>query len=260
MHAMSPARGRRVTLFRTLFRGRLVIGRLLIGWLLVGLIVAASAAPTFASPGDPVDNESRLVPVPAGCTAPEPADVVFVGTAVGKDHRDQFVRFVIDQLRAGSTRQWAVGGLIDIRYGADYRFLDEGEQYLVGAGFDPEYGRLSSTVRPPSPLFGGNDVIGLEDASVECPVFEDPVRTLLVDGTSVDSGVLSLLFDDRRLLAATVLVPTAIAFAALLALVLVRLLWGVAMKGVMELGRTAVTPTPDHRAVRIRTHRPPGES
>ena len=162
--------------------------------------------------------------------------------------------------------QYCVFGFLDFGYivqrhnGADYRFLDEGEQYLVGAGFDPEYGRLSSTVRPPSPLFGGNDVIGLEDASVECPVFEDPVRTLLVDGSSVDSGVLSLLFDDRRLLAATVLVPTVIAFAALLALVLVRLLWRVAMKGVMELGRTAVTPTPDHRAVRIRTHRPPGES
>jgi phosphotransferase system glucose/maltose/N-acetylglucosamine-specific IIC component len=67
--------------------------------------------------------------------------------------------------------------------------------------------------------------------------------------------VLTLLFDDRRLLAATVLVPTAIAFAALLALVLVRMVWGVAMKGVMELGRTAVTPTIDHRAVRVRTHR-----
>ncbi|MDX2381133.1 MAG: hypothetical protein QNM02_15395 [Acidimicrobiia bacterium] len=231
------------------------------------LAVLAALAAAFggagaaaAAPSDPTDIDSRLVPVPAGCTAPEPADVVFVGTAVGKDHRDQFVRYQIDQVRAGSTRQWAVGGLIDIRYGADYRFVDEGEQYLVGAGFDAEYGRLSSTVRPPSPLFGGNDVIGLEDASVECPVFEDPVRTLLVDGSSVDSGVLSLLFDDRRLLASTLLVPAAIAFAVLIVLVLVRWLWSLSMKGVMELGRTAVTPAPDHRAVRIRHHRGPGET
>ncbi len=234
--------------------------RLLIGCIVgTTLLAVASASLASASPDDPVDNQSRLVPVPAGCTAPEPADVVFVGTATGKDHRDQFVRFQIDQVRAGSTRQWAVGGLIDIRYGADYRFLDEGEQYLVGAGFDPEYGRLSSTVRPPTPLFGGNDVIGLEDASVECPEFEDPVRTLLVDGSGVDSGLMSLLLDDRRLLAATVLVPTAIAFAVLLALVLVRRLWGFAMKGVMELGRSAVTPTPDHKAVRIRAHNHPGD-
>ena len=234
--------------------------RLFIGCIVgATLLAAATASSASASPDDPVDDQSRLVPVPAGCTAPEPADVVFVGTATGKDHRDQFVRFLIDQVRAGSTRQWAVGGLIDIRYGADYRFLDEGEQYLVGAGFDPEYGRLSSTVRPPTPLFGGNDVIGLEDASVECPEFEDPVRTLLVDGSSVDSGLMSLLLDDRRLLAATVLVPTAIAFAVLIALVLLRRLWGFAMKGVMELGRSAVTPTPDHKAVRIRAHHHPGD-
>jgi hypothetical protein len=247
-------------------RGRLVLHCLraaIVGLvaLLVGSLfgLATPAGAVTAAPGDPVDNQSRLVPVPAGCTAPEPADVVFVGTAVGKDHRDQFIRYQIDQVRAGATRRWAVDGLIDIRYGADYRFVDEGEQYLVGAGFDSEYGRLSSTVRPPSPLFGGNDVIGLEDASVECPEFEDPVRTLQVDGSGVDSGVLSLLFDDRRLLASTLLVPAAIAFVALLALVLVRWLWGLSMKGVMELGRTAVTPAPDHRAVRIRHHRNAGD-
>lgn len=241
-----PARGRGL---------RLLVG-CIVGSALVAVVTGSSAS---AAPDDPVENQSRLVPVPAGCTAPEPADVVFVGTAIGKDHRDQFIRFQIGQVRAGSTRQWAVGGLIDIRYGADYRFLDEGEQYLIGAGFDPEYGRLSSTVRPPTPLFGGNDVIGLEEATVECPVFENSVRTLRVDGSGVDSGVLSLLFDDRRLLAATILVPTAIAFAALLALVLVRWVWGFAMKGVMELGRTAVTPTPDHKAVRIRAHHHPGD-
>lgn len=220
------------------------------------VVVLFGGATAGAAPDEPAEDQERIVPVPAGCTAPDPADVVFVGTATGKDHRDQFIRYRIDQIRAGSARNWAVDGLIDIRYGDDYRFIDEGQQYLVGAGFEPEYGRLSSTVRPPTPLFGGNDVIGLEDAAIECPEFEDPVRTLHIDGTSVDSGVLSLLFEDRRLLAATVFVPTVIAFAALIVLVLVRVLWGAAMKGVMELGRTAVTPTLDHRAVRIRAHRP----
>jgi hypothetical protein len=221
----------------------------------LGAALVPSAA--SAAPDGPAGGDSGLVPVPAGCTAPEPADLVFVGTVVGVDHLNQFVRYQIDQLRAGSASKWAVDGLIDVRYGDDYRFVDEGQQYLVGAAFDPEYGRLSSTVRPAAPLFGGNDVIGLDDASVDCPDLEQPVRTLHVDGTSVDSGVLSLLFDDRRLLAATVLVPTAIAFAALIALVLVRMLWGLAMKGVLELGRSAVTPTTDHRAVRVRAHHSP---
>jgi hypothetical protein len=84
---------------------------------------------------------------------------------------------------------------------------------------------------------------------------DDPVRTLQVDGTSIDSGVLSLLTDDRRLLAATLFVPTVIVFAVLLALVLLRVFGGLAFRGVFRLGRAAVTPVPDHRAVRVRTHR-----
>jgi len=210
-----------------------------------------------AAPDGPSEDDSRLVPVPAGCAAPEPADVVFVGTVVGKDHLNQFVRYEINQVRAGSARRWAVGGLIDVRYGDDYRFIDEGERYLVGAGFDPQYGRLSSTVRPPTPLFGGNDVIGLDDASVECPELEEPVRTLHVDGTSVDSGVLRLRGGGGRLVGARGRVPTVVGVGALIGVVLVRMLWGLAMKGVLELGRSAVTPTADHRAVRVRAHRSP---
>ncbi len=156
----------------------------------------------------------------------------------------------------GSASNWAVDGLIDIRFGDDYRFLDVGEQYLVGAGFDPEYAALSSNVRPPEPDFGGNDVVGVDDSAVECPPVDDPVRTLLVDGTDVDSGVMSLLFDDRRVLLATIAVPAAIAFAALVVLVLLRMFVGLATKGVFQLGRAAVTPVPDHRAVRVRRHRP----
>lgn len=225
---------------------------------LIGLVLSvtfamsANAAPAPDDPTDPVP----LVPVPAGCPAPQPADVVFVGTMTGKDDITQTVRFRIDQLRAGSAGPWAMDGQIDVRYGEDYRFLIEGDQYLVGAGFDPAYGALSSTVRPDEPTFGGNDVIGVDDTAVVCPVIDDPIRTLNVDGTSVNSGVLSLLFDDRRLLMATIAVPTALAFAALLALVALRFLGNLAARGVFDLGRAAVTPVPDHRAVRVRRHRP----
>ncbi len=202
------------------------------------------------------DGTTHLVVIPDGCPVPEAAALAFVGTAVGKDDIAQVVRFDIDQLRAGSTADWAVDGVVDVRFGDDYRFLDVGQQYLVGAGFDPEYGALSSSVRPPEPDFGGNDVVGVDDRSIDCPAVDDPVRTLMVDGTDVDSGVMSLLFDDRRVLLATLAVPAAIAFAALVVLVLLRTAIGLAGKGVFQLGRAAVTPVPDHRAVRIRRHRP----
>ena len=225
----------------------------LIGLLLsVTLAMSANAGPP---PPDEPSGPVPLVPVPAGCPTPQAADVVFVGTMTGKDDITQTVRFRIDQLRAGSAGPWAIEGLIDVRYGEDYRFLVEGEQYLTGAGFDPTYGALSSTVRPAAPTFGGNDVVGVDDTAVVCPVIDDPIRTLNVDGTSVNSGVLSLLLDDRRLLLATIAVPTALAFAALLALVVLRVFGVLAMRGVFDLGRAAVTPVPDHRAVRVRRHR-----
>src|SRR6056297_138519 len=227
---------------------------------LVGVAAALTLSTAVAAAPPPVDAEPQpgasLVPVPAGCPVPDPAAVVFVGTMIGKDDVDQVVRFRIDQLRAGSAGPWAVDGLIDVRYGADYRFLVDGEQYLVGAGFDPVFGTLSSTVRPPEPTFGGNAVIGVDDSAVECLRLDDPVRTLDVDGTSVESGVLSLLTEDRRLLASTLAVPVAIAFAVLLALVVVKVFGVLAMKGVFALGRRAVTPVPDHRATRVRAHRP----
>jgi len=220
---------------------------------------AAPAGPaTAAPPPDPSEGQETdpLIPVPVGCPRPDPAAVVFVGTMIGKDDVTQVVRFLIGQIRAGSASNWAVDGLIDIRYGEDYRFLVEGDEYLVGAGFDPVYGSLSSTVRPPEPTFGGNDVIGVDDTAVVCPVIDDPVRTLNIDGTSVDSGVLSLMTEDRRLLLATLAVPTALVFAALLALVVLKGFGRLAMNGMWQLGRAAVTPVADHRAVRVRTHRP----
>ena len=207
-------------------------------------------------PPEPEVQTGSLIPVPVGCPVPDPAAAVFTGTMIGKDDVTQVVRFRIDQLRAGSADPWAVNGLIDVRYGEDYRFLVKGEQYLVGAGLDPVYGVLASTVRPPEPTFGGNDVVGVDDLAVDCPTLDDPIRTLHVDGTSVDSGVLSLMTEDRRLLLATLAVPTMIVFAVLLGLVLLRLFGGIAFRGVFQLGRAAVTPVPDHRAVRVRTHRP----
>ena len=225
--------------------------------LLLGLALAsaASAAPV-PEPDEPV-SQNRLIPIPPGCPEPNDADLAFVGTVVDKDGYIErgTVRFEVGQLRAGSTGPYAVDGVIDVRYGTDSKYLDLGGRYLVSAAVDPEIGRLASTVAPEAPLFGGNDVIGLDDTAVECPELEIVIVTLHVDGSPVDSSVLSPLFEDKSVLLAAIGVPAAIAGLVLVGLVLLRFVWRWMMTGVFALGRSAVTPTPDQRAVRVRTHR-----
>ena len=220
---------------------------------LVGATAAAAPPPEPDGSGQP----GRLVPVPPGCTAPDPADVAFVGVVLDKDGYIErgVVRFQIDEVRAGRAEPFEVSGIIDVRYGPDSKYLEIGEPYLVAAAVDPEIGRLASKVSPATPLFGGNDVIGVEDSAVECPTFDDPVQTLYVDGTPVESGVLAPMFEDRRVLLAAIGVPVLIAFAVLVGLVLLRMGWHWAMAGVFALGRAAVTPTTDERAARVRRHR-----
>lgn len=218
------------------------------------------SAPVGAAPPPPepldVDGGSSLVPVPAGCAPLEAADVVFVGTVVGKDAYIEkgTVRYQIDQLRAGNATPYSVDGLVDVRYGPDSKYLDVGEQYLVGASVDPAIGVLASKVTPEKPLFGGDSVIGLEDTTVVCPEFDDPVMTLETDGSAVESGVLTPMFEDRRVLLAAFAIPAAIAGLVLVGLVIVRRMWGWGFRGVLELGRAAVTPQPDHVATRVRQH------
>ncbi len=231
---------------------------IVLGVLLVLLLGGpAAAAPPPPTPTEaPDDGIPPLLEVPAGCPPVERSDVSFVGTVVDKDYRT--VRFRIDQIRARSAGPWAIDGLIDVRFGPDAKYLDQDQQYLVGAAVDPAIGVLASSVRAPEPLFGGNDVIGLNDTAVECREVESGVRTLHVDGTSVESGVLKPLIDEKATVLATIAIPTAIAFGVLLALVVLRFLWRWAMRGVFELGRAAVTPAPDHRAIRVRSHGPAG--
>ena len=87
-------------------------------------------------PGDTVPDATTpgtlpLVPVPSACTAPPQPEIVFVGTLVERDFRTG--RFEIEQVRAGSEDPFAVGGLIDVRYGLDVEYLDIGTEYLVSA-------------------------------------------------------------------------------------------------------------------------------
>ncbi len=169
-----------------------------------------------------------LIVVPAGCTSPTQARAVFVGTLErtgllpGTQH--EMARFTVSQLRAGTLDGYEVNRSVDVLFDDDIRFLDEGSTYVVGATIDPTSQLLTSKVREPAPLFGGDAVIGVNDNDVECPVLEDPVRTIRPDGAAVDTGVLTPLAKSKDSLARAVLLPLGVAFAALVVLATMKLL------------------------------------
>jgi hypothetical protein len=198
--------------------------------------VPPSPAPGAAAPGgEPSDEEMRLVPVPPGCVAPPLPDVVFAGTLVDRDFRTG--RFEIDQVRAGDVTPFAAGDLIDVRYGLDAQYLEVGESYVVSASREPVLGVLVSQISAPAPDFGGDDVVGVTESDVECPLYEDPVRTLRPDGTSVESGVLNPLFEERRQLLGALVVPIGVAFGVVFALALLRHLINGLVRGVGAVAR-----------------------
>ena len=203
--------------------------------------------PALPPIADPNATSTRLVPVPVGCASPPLEQVVFIGTMVL--HDASTARFAIQSVRSGSVAGFEVGGLIDVRYGDEVRFLDVDSTYIVGAGIDPDAQVLSSAVRSPAPLFGGNEIAGIDDSDVECPRLGDPVRTLLLDGTSVESGVLTPLKNAKGDIARAVLQPIGVAFLVLLGLVAVKLL-------VFALGRSLRDLGAEERPPRRRRHTP----
>lgn len=162
-----------------------------------------------------------LVPVPEGCTAPRLPHVVFDGTVVERDYRT--VRFAIDRVRAGDPAPYAFENAIDVRYGLDAQYLREGEQYLIGAVVDPDVGLLVSKVTAPIEDFGGDEVIGVSETDVDCPAFDDPLRTLHLDGTAIDAGLLQPLSGAKLRIVAAVVVPFAIVVAVVFVLAMLRL-------------------------------------
>ena len=170
----------------------------------------------------PLVPSSPLVVVPTGCNIPPAPVAVFVGTLAAVDTTT--ARFAVQQIRAGSLDGYAVNTIVDVRYNDDTRFLHTGQQYLVGAIPDPIQGVLTSKVRVAAPLFGGDAVIGIDDTDLRCPRVEDGVKTLLTDGSDVDTGVLAPLKTAKRSVARAIVKPLAIAFGVLFFLVAVKLL------------------------------------
>lgn len=165
-------------------------------------------------------SDHSAIVVPPGCAVPTPATAVFEGEA--ELIRGEFVRFRVERVLAGSLDQVAVGARVDLAYGVDARFLEEGVVYVVGAAPRPEDGRLTSSVRPQQPLFGGDAVIGADDSDVDCPVLDDPVRTLFPDGSSVDSGLFTPLRGQGSSLLNALATPLLVASLVLVVLVALK--------------------------------------
>lgn len=166
-------------------------------------------------------DPSRLIPVPVGCEAPTLPRIVFVGTVVDRDFRT--IRYRIDTIRAGRSDPFALGDLIDVRYGLDTQYLDDDGTYLVSAMVDPDLGLLVSRTSEPIEDFGGDEVIGVSETDVNCPDEEDPMRTLNVDGTPVDGGVLDPLFESKVRIAGAFVLPLSVAIGVIFVLSMFRL-------------------------------------
>lgn len=211
--------------------------------------------PDFQTPppiADPKVVSAPLVVVPDGCTAPSPPTAVFVATLADADSRT--ARFAVQQIRAGTLDGYAVNTIVDVRYDDDIRFLHTGQEYLVGAAADPQLGVLRSKVRSPAPLFGGDAVIGVNDVDVRCPRVEDGVTTLLVDGTEVDSGVLTPLKTAKRSLLKAILKPLFIAIAVLMVLASIKLLLFAMVRALREIDPDEDDSPPPDSVSREREH------
>lgn len=174
--------------------------------------------------------ESAVTTIPANCPVPAELRAVFIGTVRRLD--GNFAVYSIDDVRAGSVNELLVNGELNVRYPADdVNFLAIGSEYLVGAVAAPsgilgDVPVLESKVRAEPEMFGGDNVAAA--ARVRCPTFEDPVRTLLVNGDPVDTGVAAPLRGSRSLLLAAVVAPVALVLGTLVLLVSVKGLFSAA--------------------------------
>ncbi len=195
----------------------------------------AAPPPSTAPPGgDPGDVESGvsgggdappitlpLVPIPVGCQAPALPQIVFVGEVQARDQRS--VTFRIESIRAGRPEPYGTADAIQVRYGLDAQYLDDGQRYLVSASVQPVLGVLVSRVTDRVDDFGGDEVIGVSESDVACPRFEDPTRTLDLDGTSIAAGLLEPFWRAKLRLLGAIALPIGLAAAGVFVLAALRL-------------------------------------
>lgn len=183
-----------------------------------------SGVPTVTAPLNP----SAVTTIPAGCTAPNDPQVVFIGLLVTLD--DTTATFSQLQVRAGSLGGYSYNlepdvYVVDVRYGRDTKFLGEGKRYLVGAAGAINSPILVSKVRASAELFGGDQVVGLSDQGEACPRYEDPIRTFNDDGSSIDTGIFSPLFNNQWQIILAIVVAVGLVLATLAGAVIVKQLF-----------------------------------
>ena len=175
-------------------------------------------------------NTSAATTIPAGCAIPMAPQMVFVGELLSIN--DSTATFRVIQVRAGTAGGYINNDTVEVRYGQDTKFLDTGTRYIVGAGSDPFSPLLVSRVRENAPLFGGDAVVGINGSTGACPNLEDPVRTILENGTSIDTGVLRPLLENKLLVILAILIAIAVVVGGLFALVMTRQVSRQASKGI----------------------------
>lgn len=154
---------------------------------------------------------SAVTTLPEGCPSQSITQAVFVGTV--RSIKSIEVQFDVVQVRTGSIDNYVVNNRLPVIYGSDAKFLTIGESYLVGVVTDPTSSRLVSSVSEKPENFGGAEIAGASSAS--CPKFENPARTLRVDGGEIDAGVFSKLTDKPVRLVFAIVGPVVLVIAAL---------------------------------------------
>ena len=160
---------------------------------------------------------SAVTTVPEGCALPPVAQAVFVGVITKRDAVS--ATFKVSQVRAGSLEGYLTNDSTEVRYGADAKYLNKGEQYIVGVALDSVTLKLSSTIRDAAEIFGGAEVVG---STKQCPKFDAAARTLHIDGTSISSGLFDKFFDQPLRLLIVLVLPTLLVVMALVGLVWFR--------------------------------------
>ena len=177
-------------------------------------------------------NASAATTIPSGCAIPMAPQMVFVGELLSI--ADTTATFRVIQVRAGTASGYINNDNVEVRYGQDTKFLDESTRYIVGAARDPFSPLLVSKVRENAPLFGGDAVVGVNGATGICPNLEDPVRTIFENGTTIDTGVLGPLFDNKLLIVLSILIAIAVVIGGLFVLVMSRQVSRQASRGIRQ--------------------------
>lgn len=211
----------------------------------MALVAATSLVVPFVDEGDETDEvggtddvpvliiESAVTTIPASCITPTPLRSVFVGEVTKIDAN--FVLYEVTSERFGTVGELVSNGVLTVRYPIDdVKYLEVGEQFLVGAVAAPSGIRgdvpvLESKIRVLPDMFGGDAVAAVQ--RVSCPDYDDPVRTLQVNGDPVDTGILRPLLRDRAGILRIALLPLGVGLGLLFLLAATRFLITGAIRG-----------------------------